>query len=220
MISVHVDASDLMRFQRRLEEVARQTPIRLQRALNTYGDSVVRRVVEYVTEQTGMSPDDVRDLIQVQKATRYDLTWAMDATAAMRTVGDDETFSRPFNERDNSRFEQERLVKIVTMNDGHDCEVCAEAAEHSPYTMAEIQVMQEKWAGYVGREGPAGPAELRTNLVHPNCRCAIAPWYSTRQVPVTFREHGAGAAPPELFNPRQFADAIRDELAVVMNVRT
>jgi hypothetical protein len=219
VINIEVDASDLMRWARRLDSIARETPIRLAKAMNTYGDNVVRRVVEYVTEQTGMSPDDVKDLIQVQKATRYDLSWAMDATAAMRTVGDDELFSRPFPDRDNSRFEQERLVKIVTMNDGFDCEVCQEAAEHSPYTMAEIEVMQEKWAGYQGRAGPAGPAELRSNLIHPNCRCAIAPWYSTRQLPVTFREHGAGAAPPELFTPRQFADAIRDELSVAMNVR-
>jgi len=180
------------------------------RALNYYGDTVVRKVVDYVVDQTGMEADDVVDLIEVQKATRYDLTWAMNATAAMNQVGEDAVFDRPWESRDNSRFEQERLVKIETMNDGYDCEVCQEAALE-PYTMQQIEVMQAKWAGWEGRAGPAGPASMRTNLIHPNCRCRIVPFYSSRRLPVLNRSMGAGAAPPELFSANQLANIVRQE---------
>lgn len=216
MIQIEINAHDLLRWNRMADRLIRDTPVAVQRALNTYGDNVVRKVVEYVVSQTGMEPDDVVDLIEVQKATRYDLTWAMDATAAMNAVGADDTYDRPWVSRDDSKFEQERLVKIVTMNDGDDCEACQDAAHQSPYTMAQIEVIQAKWANYQGKGGPAGPAELRTNLIHPNCRCTIAPWYSVRRLPVTFRERGSGAAPPELFTPNELARTVQDELALVM----
>jgi len=216
VITLDIDAKDLMVWARHADKILKATPIRIMRALNQYGDTVVRKVVEYVVENTGMEADDVVDLIEVQKATRYDLTWAMDATAAMNTVGMDTVFDRPWESRDNSKFDQERLVKIVTMNDGYDCEVCEEAAMQSPYTMAQIEEMQAKWANYTARGGPAGPADMRTNLIHPNCRCTIAPWYSTRRLPVTFRDKGAGSAPPELFTPNQLAQTIRNELHDMM----
>ena len=98
----------------------------------------------------------------------------------------------------------------MTTGDGHDCEICNDVAENSPYTIEEVEQMATKWAGFEGAGGPG----VRTNLVHPNCRCLTQPWTAARRMPITMGE-GRGA-PSALLNARQLGQAIAEELQVTI----
>ncbi len=214
MITVHINENDLMKWLAYLKQVKANTPRAVANGLNVYGEGLIRNISQYVAEETGLDDDDVAGLIEVDWATPENLTLSIDATEAMAAVSESD-WSRPWDARDQKQYQKETLVKIVTLADGHDCLVCQDAAEHSPYSMAEIRNMQAKWANYQG--STTGPAPgVRTNLVHPNCRCVIQPWYSTRKLPVTV---GSSRTPPELFNLQEMSRLVIREVKAEFNVK-
>jgi hypothetical protein len=162
---------------------------------------MVREMIKYQADQTGLDPNDLAALVQVKRASASDLSFEMDASA----ISTKTDFSRPWVRRDESdtSFNDSTLVKVVTSGDEHVCDKCNEVADHSPWTLAEIRGMN-----------PYGPDfGSGTNLVHPNCRCITQAWQATRTLPV--RVSGT-EAPPELFTMKQLGKAIADEMEVVL----
>jgi hypothetical protein len=206
---VKVNATDILRWARYLNEVPKRTRPAMARAINAYGEGVVESTAEVIAGRTGLDANEIRALIEVREATPDNLTWEMDATAVAPPPPD---WQRPWEKRDGKQFEEQTLVKIVTSGDDHTCEICAEAAEKSPYTLDEVNQLAAKWKHW---EPPAGIGGERTNLIHPNCRCMIQPWRETRRVSVNF---GGKSAPPELLNSRQFGRRVADELKVAIKV--
>jgi hypothetical protein len=209
MIDVKLD--DLLRWTRYLDELPPHLPAALARGLNFYGEQTVRGMAETLADQYGLETGAVMNLIVVRRASPGNLKFEADASAVARA---DPQWLRPWQERDIKTFEQDTLLKIVTVGDRHDCEICEEMAQKSPWTKREIDQMAAKWAGWHGASGPA-PGE-RTNLVHPNCRCVTQPWTSTRRLKMTFAGKGA---PAELFSTRQLGRIMADELKVTIRVR-
>jgi hypothetical protein len=207
--TVKVNATDILRWARYLNEMPKRTRPAMARAINAYGEGVADSTAEMIAGRTGLDPHEIRSLIDIKEATPDNLTWEMDATAVAPPPQD---WQRPWENRSNKQFEQPTLVKIITSGDDHTCEICQEAAAKSPYTMDEINALSAKWKHW---EPPAGAIGERTNLLHPNCRCAIQPWRETRRVSMQF---GGKSAPPELLNSRQLGRRIADELKVAIRV--
>ena len=85
------------------------------------------------------------------------------------------------------------LVKIVTMEDELVCQACEDAADDSPYTLEEAQ------------------AKLP---IHPNCRCLLQPFESTRRLPVQF---GKGeAAGVQKLTLKELGDTLAKQLEPVV----
>ena len=202
---IKINADDLLKWSRYLDEVPKRTRPAVARAMNDYGNSLLDSAAAAIAGKTGLTPSDVRNQIVVKRATSSDLTWKMDASKVAPQV----EWERPWNKRPDKDFEKETLVKIITSGDEHTCEICEEAAAKSPYTMEEINALSAKWKHWQPDAGMGG----RTNLLHPNCRCSLQPWRQTRQVAVSF---GGKGAPPELLNARQLGRKVADELKVII----
>jgi hypothetical protein len=207
MTYVRVDASAFLKWARYLDEIPKRTRPAVARAMNDYGRGVVDGTAQVIADQTGLAMHSVRDMIEVEEATPNHLVWKMDASAVAVPPQD---WERPWDKRSNKAFEGDTLVKIVTSGDDHTCEICAEAAAKSPYTMEEINQLSLKWQHW---EPAAGLVGARTNLIHPNCRCVIQPWQQTRRLEMKFSGKGA---PPELLNARQLGRKVADELKLTI----
>jgi hypothetical protein len=205
-VRVDVDVSDLLKWARYFERIPRESKAALSRALNTVGHNVAENMTSYLSDATGLDKHDIANMIAIKEASPDDLEWSLDATKVMGQSG-----SRPWENRDTSTFEQQTLVKIVTLEDGHDCDICNEAAEASPYTLEQIKEMRAKWENFTPSDHGPAPGE-RTNLVHPNCRCVLQPWKATQR---SFSA-SMGGMPPELMNVKQLSEAVREELKLIL----
>jgi hypothetical protein len=216
-MEIKVDASDLLRWARFYEDMPRMTKRALAKALNTFGEGVVRETVRNIAEKNSWDPDVVRSRMLVQEADEHDLEFVMDASAV---VAPSQDWQRPWDQRDTTAFEQDSLVKIVTMDDGYDCDVCKQIAEQGPYALSQVLAMQAKWAEYIPPTPNIAPGPI-TNLIHPRCRCQSQPWSSYRRLNVAFQGGGnvAGAAPPHLMTMKQLARAVKDEMITEIKVR-
>ena len=126
-----------------------------------------------------------------------------------------QTWQRPWMERDQNAFDQNTLMKIITQDDGFDCQLCKDTAAGSPYTMAQIVDLQSKWADYVPPTPNIHPGVI-TNLIHPRCRCLSQDWNSYRRLPVTvFQGDGSiSTSVSEQLTVKQLARMMHDELRI------
>jgi len=206
-MNLTIDVTDVLRWGRYLEQVSRELRPACARALNAFGVQVVRSMASTIAESRGLEVGAVAELIRVREATASDLTWEADASSVVSPAVE---WHRPWDARSTAEFEKQALVKIVTTGDGRDCDLCNDVAENSPYTLDEVEHMAAKWAGFKG----AGGSGVRTNIVHPNCRCITQPWTMTRRMPLMMGEgHGA---PRELMNARQLGQAVAEEMQVTI----
>lgn len=213
----NVDASDLIKWARFFEDIPRATKGAIAEALNVYGEGVVKEMSQLIADKNGWDPQTVRQSIIVSEADPNNLSWSMDAS--MVTPSSD-NWQRPWQDRDQSAFEQNTLVNIITADDGYDCELCQRIAQNGPYTMSEVIDMQSKWADYVPDTPNMAPGPI-TNLVHPRCRCVSMSWTSSRRLPVAMQASGnvGGRAPDRLFSMRGLAKRVLDQLSVEIKVR-
>jgi hypothetical protein len=215
--TIKVDGSDLLRWARFYEDMPRHTKRAVARALNAFGEGIVRETVRIIADKNGWDPDVVRQRLVVQEADEHDLEFVMDASAVVSSSQD---WNRPWDQRETTAFEQDTLVKIVTCDDGYDCQVCQQIAAEGPYTMSQVLEMQAVWADYVPPTPNIAPGPI-TNLIHPRCRCSSAPWSSYRRLPVNFQGDGGnvGSAPQHLMTMKQLARAVKDEIVTEIKVR-
>jgi hypothetical protein len=200
-LGLEIDTNALLKFTRYMENIPRRTGAAIARGLNTVGDNMVREMIKYQADLTGLDENELAKLVEVKRASPSDLSFEMDASA----ISTKTDFSRPWVKRDDSdtSFSDNTLVKVVTSGDELVCEKCNDVADHSPWTLAEIRAMNP-----YGTDFGSG-----TNLVHPNCRCMTQAWQATRTLPV--RTAGSDA-PPELFTMKQLGKAIADEMEVIL----
>lgn len=216
-VRVNIDARDLLKWARFYEEMPRHTKKALADALNTFGEGVVRETVHTIAEKNGWDADVVKSRMIVKEADEHDLEFTMDASAV---ISGSQDWNRPWQERDQSAFEQDTLVNIVTMDDGFDCDLCRQIASDGPYTMSQVKDMQAKWADYIPPTPNIAPGPI-SNLVHPRCRCQSAPWSSYRRLPVDFQGDGGtvGTTPHHLMTMKQLAKAVKDEIRTTIRVQ-
>lgn len=202
MIEVNIDTSDLLKWSAYFGRIPTMTRAALARALNTYGGQVAVSTSQYIAQQSGLDQDDVQNMLVIKPASPDDLDWEMDASAIAPPSLD---WSRPWDTRDSGTtdaFNQSTLVKLVTMCDDKVCEICERISNEGPYALQDLATLRV--SGYDGGNG----------LIHWNCRCQLAPWTSSRPLPVTF---GAGPnAPTQLFSARQLGRAVAGELEVAL----
>jgi hypothetical protein len=209
VINVNIDFEDLLKWGRFMETVPRKTPAALARALNTVGDNVLRTSVEYLSDSTGLATNDIEPMITVHRATPSNLEWSMDASAI--TLNPSPNWQRPWESPGDNTFNTNQLLNIVTSGDDTVCPICEQAAENSPYTVADINALAAKWANYTPPHPVVGE---RTNLIHPNCRCVTQPWNATRRLRVEFPDRPAH--PPTVLTMRQLGEAVAEELGAVL----
>src|SRR5262252_2326773 len=130
MLKYKVDASDLLHWARFLDEMPRRTKPAMARALNTYGEGVLRSVVDSIAERTDLPSGAIFNAINVKEASPDDLIWEMDASQVLPGAMD---WERPWESRDTKQFENDLLLKVVTSGDHTVCDVCNQVAENSPY---------------------------------------------------------------------------------------
>jgi hypothetical protein len=206
-VKLKVNVDELLNWGRFGEQMSQRTPAAIARALNAYGEGVAKGAAQRIAEKTGIDINTIAETITIKRATPDDLKWSMDASMLSPP---DARWSRPWESRNEKAFEQDTLVNIITVEDDCVCEACEEAASKGPYTMAEVRDLQAKWADFVPKTLGGG---VRTNLIHPNCRCTIQSWKSLRKVPVM--QQGTpkpGAPPPQKFTVRQLGQLIASEI--------
>ena len=207
---IKVDASDLLKWARYFNEIPKRNKRALARALNTFGEGVTNDVIRRMAEKNNWDTQDVASKIVIQRATPDNLCFRYDASLVIPAS---QQWHRPWNTRDDSEFEQNTLVKIVTMNDGYDCDVCRQVAEEGPYTMAQVVQMQAQWADYTPPTPNIHPGVI-TNLIHPRCRCQSQPWSSYRRLAISFQGQSGSmvsAMPAQLMTTKQLAkEAVKE----------
>ena len=211
MIHVQIETDDLLKWAGYFDELPKKTPEAIARALNSVGGNVLEISVDYFAEGTGLDAADVRPLIEVREATAGSLRWVMDAGAV--ALMDSPNWERPWDKPGDNTFSQQQLLQIVTSNDTKVCEVCAQAAENSPYTVEDINALAAKWKDF--HPPQPGVGEM-TNLIHPYCRCCTVPWIQSRRLNVQFAT--TPPSPPVVLNVRQLGEAIATELGVILKV--
>jgi hypothetical protein len=211
VIHVLIQTDDLLKWAGYFGELPKRTPEVLANALNSVGDNVLQISVDYFAEGTGLDAVDVRPLMEVQEATPGNLRWVMDASAVV--LKDAPNWERPWQKPGDDTFSQQQLLQIITSGDHQVCEVCAQAAADSPYTVEDINKLAAKFANKLPEYAVYGE---RTNLIHPYCRCRTVPWIQSRQLNVQFAT--TPATPPVVLTARQLGQAIAAELGTVLKV--
>lgn len=187
MIDVEIKLDDLLKWAEYADEIRASTPKSIAKALNAFGDGMKLGLIDYLAAASGLDPEQVSSVTQVDEATSGDLQYHVDASRALLTDADE--WRRPWDSRpSDSQFEQQILLNIETQPGC--CDICEQAAEEGPYTAEQISEMAAKWKDFV----PTGLSWLTaltrsavTNLLHPNCRCGTSQWRSTdRSIPVRF----------------------------------
>lgn len=173
--------------------------------LNKLGTSALQTSTDYLSGQTGLDSVDVRNAIQVHEATPQDLMWSMDARSI--TLEPSPNWERPWEAPGDNTFNQQQLLQIITMNDVKVCQVCAQAAENSPYTVEDINKLAAEWKDF---EPPYLVGGDRTNLCHPNCRCRTVPWNASRRQNTTFAN--TPSSPPVLLTGQEIVEAFATEV--------
>lgn len=215
-VQIKVDSSDLLKWARFYDDMPRATKRALANALNTFGEGVVRETIKKISEKNGWDPDVVKSRLIVHEADPHNLEFVMDASAV---VAPSQDWNRPWDQREQSAFEQDSLVNIVPTDDGFDCELCRQIAADGPYQLSKVMEMQAKWADYVPPTPNIAPGPI-TNLIHPRCRCTSAPWSSYRRLPVSFQSDGGnvGKAPGHLMTMKQLAKAVQNEVRTEIKI--
>lgn len=211
MMKLRVDASDLIRWSTFADQLASKIPKVLAHTLNYIGEIVVQEIANSIASQTGMPLTDILQAIDVTPANTSSLVFKIDARNAAVTERNNLSPSRPWESgRDDQTFDQLKLVNIVTF-DSFCCKVCEEAEADGPYTMEQVRTMQAKWADWTPTNMHLTLDGPRTNLLHPNCRCTIAPWRSPgRKLAI----RPAPKAPEELMTLKQLGKFASDQLRV------
>src|SRR3954471_19949976 len=106
MLNVRVNAVDLQRWSRFLEEAPRKGKAALARAINAYGKQVVRSAAEAIADQTDLQVDDIIDMIEVSEASPENIVWTMDASAVTPAAA---VWERPWEQRETSEFGKQAL---------------------------------------------------------------------------------------------------------------
>lgn len=197
MVDITLSTDDILKWARHFEQIPQQVPVAVSNAMNYIGENLVREVADYISSTTDIDPQALIRQINVKQATPDDMTWTMDASdIAPPSLNWSNPWMRP--PADNT-FDGDTLVNVVTMGDEVVCEKCQDAAEAGPYQMADAMQLN-----------PYG-----NGLIHPNCRCMIAPFYSYRKLPVTFSRPDAGG--PQLLSLRQLSRAVKDQLKISLS---
>lgn len=205
MIEIKIQVDDLLKWGAQLEEFGKETPIMFSRVLNKLGGSALQTSTDYLSAQTGLDSVDVRNAIQVHEASPQDLMWSMDARSI--TLEPSPNWERPWQKPGDNTFNAQQLLQIVTSGDSTVCEICARAAENSPYTVEDINMLAAKWKDF---QPPHPVVGERSNLIHPNCRCRTIPWAASRQQNVTFAS--APSSPPVLLTGQEIVEAFATEV--------
>jgi hypothetical protein len=198
VLSIDVDTGDLLKWARYFENIPRRTKPALARALNAAGANIVRETARVIAGNSGLDADAILHLIIVKEAAPNDLVWEMDASAIAPPSQD---WSHPWDRTEDTTFDGQTLVKIITMDDDVVCKICEDAAENGPYTLEEAKRMFAH--GEAGKEG-----------LHPRCRCIMGPWSSTRRMNVTF----GTSQEPIMSSFQQMGQKVAEEFAAVLRI--
>lgn len=152
--------------------------------LNLAGDALAEQLADSMSSELGVPAGVMRGLIYVTRASKDRLAYRINSLPAFgeapprwqpgaRTWRD---VSRPIG-----TFKHGELVWIVNPHEDR-CEICDDIIKQKlVYTIEEVQAMG-------GREGGdlTGQTGVRTDLLHPNCRCYPAPARTINRLPGKF----------------------------------
>jgi hypothetical protein len=193
-----------------LGKIPERSNAAIVRGVNAYGQQVVRTWAEQLADRAGLEPGAVMRLIVIKEARGGKHEFVADASAILNS---NPAWQRPWQERDQSAYERDTLVKIITSHDESTCEICLEAARNGPYTLRQVKDMALKWAHFQGKGGKG----FATNLLHPNCRCVYQPFTATRRLPVSVG--GTARAPKIPMTARQLGQLVAAELKISIRVK-
>jgi hypothetical protein len=168
VITVTIEADDLLKHVRFYENVPRKIPATISKALNNVGDDVRTRI--------SIGLDD--ELVGLGAPTTGIVTWTPSTPQHLvyqivlhGQEYESRVASRKLPERGfpgaRPRFEED-LLSVQTRQDDRVCAVCEAIAAGGPYTADEARANVHHGAG-IGLNG---------------CRCELVPYISMRRLPV------------------------------------
>ena len=207
-----IDASDLMKLADDWEKTIPNVNAALATALNKVGNEISDVTADYWSSVTSVPKQAVRSLFQINEARPDRLRWEMDATAAAIDAPSEVVWKRLLKQRSDLASDM-TLVRILT----HPmcCDICDEIAENGPYPLSQIVKLQEDAMGKVPRDYVSKLPGIRTNLLHPLCRCAVQPYNMPMR---KFEMHLHPQTPRPIMTPEDMARIISTHLGVLLKI--
>jgi hypothetical protein len=163
-LNLKIDTTQLLRFAKRAEAAMKVTQPILAAGINLVGDGVISKLAESLTQQTGLTLEQVRGQMKVKRAGRGRLSY--EVTINKQLLEDNaDTLEGQREIRDFGKRQPGELVIIVSKKDELVCMECEELEAAGPM-----------------------PIEIATQHVpkHINCRCIILPYNKPgKRLPVT-----------------------------------
>ena len=159
------DTSEVVAYTKRLAKVEKATKPVIAAGVNEIGDSLVSIIATSLVQQTGLSLEQVRGLIRVDRASRNDPSYELRINEKLLQEG---ALRKLEGQRENIDFGARvpgTLVIVVSKKDELVCMDCEELEAAGPM-----------------------PIEIANQHIpkHPNCRCIIMPFVPKgRRLPVT-----------------------------------
>jgi len=165
MLKLKIESPDLVEFSKRMAAAAKVTQPVIAAGINEVGDSLVSVLASSLVQQTGLSLEQVRGLIKVDRASRGDATYKLTINEGLY---EDQALRKLEGKRESTDFGKQmtgELVIVVSKKDELVCMDCEELAAAGPM-----------------------PVEIARQHVpkHPHCRCIIMPYVQKgKRLPVT-----------------------------------
>jgi hypothetical protein len=200
-INVKVDATDMLKFTKRLDNMAKAVNPALALGLNEVGDGLISVLSTNLAKESGLGIEQVRGLMKIKRAKPGDLRYEITVNKALMEGDADQVEGRR-ESTDFGKRDPRALVIIVSKNDENVCMDCE-----------ELQA--------------AGPMPLETAKAHipkhPHCRCVIMPYVQKgKRLPVTMtsvsgtdpRKRMGGGRPVDVdITLRQLAQKVLEKTA-------
>jgi hypothetical protein len=205
-VKIDIDASELLRFTRRLNDLPDAINRAVIDALNETGDAASLRVASEISRETGFGLADAQRFVEVDRAHRGKPEYDITVHAGMI---EDERLNRqlpsePWAGSDRDKiYGQALLVKVITSEDKFVCEICQRIAEEGPYTPEELEALKLQH-----------PHFLNPQL---HCRCAIQPFEPRSRLSTRTGQGRVSVGREETL--RQLAQRIKDEVHTTIRAK-
>ena len=154
---IAIDPIDLGKFNKKIDDLAKQTNLALSKSINKAGDDLVALLISDLSMKTRLDTEQVRRNVSVKRASKGNLAYSI--TIKNKILDEPETIEGkreglPKSKRPG-KLEDDDAVIIVHADDDLVCSDCEELAAEGamPFSVAKEHVPK-----------------------HPNCRCVIMPY--------------------------------------------
>jgi hypothetical protein len=199
-----IDADDVTAFIARMKNWPIHFHTVQVSALNEFGQTVLRQLVQLIAEDTGLAYAAASKYVSYTPATIANRTFTIRVKEGVLEddARSDRIPARKFEEREQGATGDDQLFNVVTAKDHTVCDICDRISKEGPYSLAQLRGLKGHHPHFLSREL--------------NCRCETTPFKPVRRIPVRMEGGPRGVKLDTSQTARQLAQRIRkDTLGVI-----